>query len=159
MYNKIYSKIPFDISRPNWLSDSQRDPKKIWLDKNENTNVIFYKFNLRTQGTFTIWTATDFVKLTGKFDPTGYKKEYLDSAQVHKWKAWGTMFNSKPQSVFTYGFEIAEENFKKAHVNLYTLSNYQNLLNLAVAKKYITEEEQATLKEWNTAPESWGIEV
>jgi hypothetical protein len=75
------------------------------LEKNENTNVIFYKFNLRTQGTFTIWTATDFVKLTDKFDPTGYKKEYLDSAQVHKWKAWGTMFNSKPQSVFTYGFE------------------------------------------------------
>ena len=75
------------------------------FDKNENTNVIFYKFNLRTQGTFTIWTATDFVKLTGKFDPTGYKKQYLDSAQVHTWKSWGTMFTSKPQSVFTYGFE------------------------------------------------------
>ena len=62
-------------------------------------------------------------------------------------------------AIFTYGFEIAEENFKKAHVNLYTLSNYQNLLNLAVAKNYITEEEQVTLKEWSTAPESWGIEV
>jgi orotate phosphoribosyltransferase len=62
-------------------------------------------------------------------------------------------------AIFTYGFEIAEENFKNAHVNLYTLSNYQNLLNLAVAKNYITEEEQVTLKEWSKAPESWGIEV
>ncbi len=62
-------------------------------------------------------------------------------------------------AIFTYGFDIAEENFKNAHVDLYTLSNYQNLLNLAVAKKYITEQEQTTLKEWSLAPESWGIEV
>ena len=62
-------------------------------------------------------------------------------------------------AIFTYGFEVAEENFKNANVDLYTLSNYQNLLNLAVAKNYITEEEQSTLVEWSNAPESWGIEV
>jgi len=62
-------------------------------------------------------------------------------------------------AIFTYGFEISEENFKKAHVDLYTLSNYQNLLNLAVAKKYITENEQSALQEWSVAPDSWGIEV
>ena len=62
-------------------------------------------------------------------------------------------------AIFTYGFDIAEENFKNAKVDLYTLSNYQNLLNLAVAKKYITEEEQTALKEWSVAPDSWGIEV
>jgi len=62
-------------------------------------------------------------------------------------------------AIFTYGFDISEENFKKAHLDLYTLSNYQNLLNLAVAKKYITESEQEALKEWSVAPDSWGIEV
>jgi orotate phosphoribosyltransferase len=62
-------------------------------------------------------------------------------------------------AIFTYGFEVAEENFKNANVDLYTLSNYQNLLNLAVAKNYITEEEQSTLVEWSNSPESWGIEV
>jgi orotate phosphoribosyltransferase len=62
-------------------------------------------------------------------------------------------------AIFTYAFAISEESFKKAHVDLYTLSNYPNLLNLAVAKKYITEEEQITLQEWSVAPESWGIEV
>ena len=62
-------------------------------------------------------------------------------------------------AIFTYGFDVAEQNFKNAHVDLFTLSNYENLLNFAVAKKYITESEQAILKEWNTAPESWGIEV
>jgi len=62
-------------------------------------------------------------------------------------------------AIFTYGFAVAEENFKHANVDLHTLSNYQHLLDFAVAKKYITESEQITLKEWNTAPESWGTEL
>lgn len=60
-------------------------------------------------------------------------------------------------AIFTYGFNVAEENFKKAQVDLFTLSNYQNLLKLAVAKKYITEEEELTLKEWNSSPSTWEI--
>ena len=62
-------------------------------------------------------------------------------------------------AIFTYGFAIADENFKKAHVDLYTLSSYQNLLTLAVNKNYINENEQAILKEWNADPASWGVEV
>ena len=62
-------------------------------------------------------------------------------------------------AIFTYGLDVAEENFKKAHLDLYTLSNYENLLNLAVNKKYITEKEQVTLKEWNSSPSTWGVEV
>ena len=62
-------------------------------------------------------------------------------------------------AVFTYGFDIAQENFKNANVDLFTLSNYENLLNLAVAKRYITEEEEQTLREWNLSPSTWGIAV
>ncbi len=62
-------------------------------------------------------------------------------------------------AIFTYGFDIAEENFKNENVDLFTLSNYQNLLDLAVAKRYITEEEEQTLREWNLSPSTWGIEV
>jgi orotate phosphoribosyltransferase len=50
-------------------------------------------------------------------------------------------------AIFTsYGF--AEQNFKNANIDLYTLSNYQNLLNLAVAKVTLLKEEQ-TLREWS----------
>ncbi len=62
-------------------------------------------------------------------------------------------------AIFTYGFEVAETNFKHANIDLFTLSNYKNLLNLAVNKKYITEEEQETLLEWNGSPSTWGSEV
>jgi orotate phosphoribosyltransferase len=62
-------------------------------------------------------------------------------------------------AIFTYGFDVAQENFKNANVDLFTLSNYQNLLNLAVAKRYITEEEEQTLREWNLSPSTWGMVV
>jgi orotate phosphoribosyltransferase len=58
-------------------------------------------------------------------------------------------------AIFTYGFDISVENFKKANVNLHTLGNYETLLDLAVTKKYITEEEQETLKEWSKSPSTW----
>ena len=61
-------------------------------------------------------------------------------------------------AIFSYGFDIASENFKKADVDLFTLSNYENLLTLAVAKKYITEEEEKTLQEWRVSPSTWGTE-
>jgi hypothetical protein len=75
------------------------------LDKNENTNVVFYRFNFRTQAVLMVWTATDFVKLTNPFDPTGYTGYRLDSGQVHSWKSYGSDFTSKPQSRFTWAFE------------------------------------------------------
>lgn len=61
-------------------------------------------------------------------------------------------------AIFTYGFDVATENFKKANVDLLTLSNYENLLDLAVAKKYITEEEQETLQVWSKSPSTWNVE-
>ena len=62
-------------------------------------------------------------------------------------------------AIFTYGFDVAQENFKNANVDLFTLSNYQNLLNLAVAKRYITEEEELTLREWNLNPSIWSAKI
>jgi len=62
-------------------------------------------------------------------------------------------------AIFTYGFEKATENFKNANVNLHTLSNYENLLELAVAKNYINEKEYETLQEWSKNPAEWGLET
>jgi len=60
-------------------------------------------------------------------------------------------------AIFTYGFAVAEENFKKAHVELYTLGNYENLLRLAVHKQYINEEELMTLEDWRISPSTWSV--
>ena len=60
-------------------------------------------------------------------------------------------------AIFTYGFAIAEENFKKANVDLFTLGNYEHLLHLAVHKQYISEEELKTLQEWRVSPSTWSV--
>lgn len=61
-------------------------------------------------------------------------------------------------AIFSYGFQVAEENFKNANLELYTLSNYENLLHLAVSKNYINEEELQTLQEWRLNPSEWNVE-
>ena len=55
-------------------------------------------------------------------------------------------------ALFTYGFPLAEENFKEAGVKLVTLSNYNAMIEAALATGYIKESDVDTLKEWSTAP-------
>ena len=62
-------------------------------------------------------------------------------------------------AIFSYGFDLAKENFSSANVQLNTLGNYETLLNLATDKNYITEEEQLALQEWRTNPSAWGVAV
>ncbi|WP_456436991.1 orotate phosphoribosyltransferase [Psychroserpens sp.] len=58
-------------------------------------------------------------------------------------------------AIFSYGFEVASDNFEKAQVELYTLSNYENLLEQALDTKYITSKEQDILALWNDNPSEW----
>ena len=58
-------------------------------------------------------------------------------------------------AIFSYGFDIATENFKEKNVSLTTLSNYENLLVQALDSSYITEKELTTLNEWRANPSEW----
>ena len=58
-------------------------------------------------------------------------------------------------AIFSYGFNIATENFKNDEVELTTLSNYEHLLEQALDSKYITSEELRTLEDWRIAPSEW----
>ena len=58
-------------------------------------------------------------------------------------------------AIFSYGFDIATENFKEKNVNLKTLSNYENLLEQALDSNYISEKELLTLQEWRANPSEW----
>lgn len=62
-------------------------------------------------------------------------------------------------AIFTYGFDEATSNFKKAKCRLQTLTNYTALINTAVKKEYIDEKDLKSLKEWRTNPSSWGESV
>jgi orotate phosphoribosyltransferase len=58
-------------------------------------------------------------------------------------------------AIFTYGFTTAEENFKKAGVSLYSLSNYDSLVSEAGKKGIINGTNLESLKNWRKDPASW----
>lgn len=62
-------------------------------------------------------------------------------------------------AIFTYGFDISVEKIAAANLDVFTLSNYNVLLQEAVSKKYITEEELITLEDWRKSPSEWNVEV
>jgi len=59
-------------------------------------------------------------------------------------------------SIFTYGLQIAEDNFTAANCPLISLCNYDVLIETAVAKGYVNESDTAVLKSWRTNPEAFG---
>lgn len=76
-----------------------------WTGKlSDYETSLDYKVTLRNQDVFTVSAITDYVRLLQPFDPTNTGQEKLGAGAIHRWKSWGANFNSKPQSVFRYGF-------------------------------------------------------
>jgi len=61
-------------------------------------------------------------------------------------------------AIFTYGFPVAEQKFKKAKVKLTTLCNYEAVLSEALATNYISADDIETLQEWRQNPSIWKSE-
>lgn len=58
-------------------------------------------------------------------------------------------------AIFSYGFDVAEENFAKAKCELKTLTNYHTLIDIAADTNYIEADEIQTLEKWRMAPSKW----
>lgn len=58
-------------------------------------------------------------------------------------------------AIFTYGFEVSKENFKTNNVSLFTLSNYESLLEQALDTNFINQTEATILSNWNSNPSEW----
>jgi len=58
-------------------------------------------------------------------------------------------------SIFTYGFEIADDAFKAAGIPYQSLTNYQALIDLALEKGIVSAEQQNTLLNWRSDPAGW----
>lgn len=58
-------------------------------------------------------------------------------------------------SIFSYGFDTASENFKKAACPFYSLCNYEILLKQALDTGYIKEGDLEMLQDWRKDPANW----
>ncbi|WP_373515762.1 orotate phosphoribosyltransferase [Persicitalea sp.] len=59
-------------------------------------------------------------------------------------------------AIFTYGFETAALNFADKSVDLAVLSDYNHLIEVALAEGHIRQDEVETLANWRKSPEIWG---
>ena len=58
-------------------------------------------------------------------------------------------------AIFTYGFEQSEKNFKEENIKLVCLSDFNHLIQEAVAKKYLNEAQLIYVKSWRLDPANW----
>lgn len=59
-------------------------------------------------------------------------------------------------AIFTYGLEKGNKLLAEADTKLVTLTNYDELIEVALTKNYVSKEDMQTLKEWKQNPETWG---
>jgi orotate phosphoribosyltransferase len=58
-------------------------------------------------------------------------------------------------AIFTYGFDIAEQNFKDSGCKLITLGDYNSMISTALESNYISEKDVESLTEWRKNPSEW----
>ncbi len=59
-------------------------------------------------------------------------------------------------SIFTYGFDVAEEQFDKARCPHYSLCDYNTLIEVAIQGGFVSNSDLETLQAWRKNPASWG---
>lgn len=60
-------------------------------------------------------------------------------------------------SIFTYGFQTSYDSFKAAGCPVYSLSNYDTLVKIAIETGYIKEDALETLIKWRENPVDWEL--
>ena len=58
-------------------------------------------------------------------------------------------------AIFTYGFDVAAENYKAADCPYITLTDYDHLIDQALKLDYINETDVESLKKWRNSPGTW----
>lgn len=58
-------------------------------------------------------------------------------------------------SIFTYGFTVADKAFEEAKVPYRSLTNYANLISLAVEKGQVSADTEQLLLSWRNDPANW----
>jgi orotate phosphoribosyltransferase len=62
-------------------------------------------------------------------------------------------------SIFDYGFDTARSVFENEKCPFFSLSNYDILLERALANKYVSKKDEDLLRSWKSNPEAWGASL
>lgn len=59
-------------------------------------------------------------------------------------------------AIFTYGFDVAREQFDKAGIPLSVLTDYETLMKQALKSGHVTDSQIELLRSWRDNPAEWG---
>ncbi|MGB4773597.1 MAG: orotate phosphoribosyltransferase, partial [Daejeonella sp.] len=62
-------------------------------------------------------------------------------------------------SIFSYGFDIANKNFKSANCRYATLCDYNALIEYAANNNFISTDDLLLLRKWRENPAEWGKSI
>ncbi len=60
-------------------------------------------------------------------------------------------------AIFTYGFPEAKARFEAEQIPFFTLSDYHTLLQIALERGFINEEQFQLLEQWQYSPQTWSV--
>lgn len=118
--------MPYSYCRPKPKAHGMKNQLEGRLDKNDK--VVLIEDLISTGGSSL--KVVDFLR------ENGYQVEGLIS-------------------IFTYSFEIANDNFKQANCKHYSLGGYNDLLKQAISEGIITENNLPALDAWRKDPVNW----
>lgn len=58
-------------------------------------------------------------------------------------------------TIFTYNFEVSKNNFDNVGVPVYSLTDYQTLIEVAVEHGFVKESDVDLLNQWRKTPDTW----
>lgn len=58
-------------------------------------------------------------------------------------------------TIFTYDFDVARKSLEDLNVPVYSLTDYQTLIDVAVENGFVKESDVALLNQWRKTPETW----
>ncbi len=58
-------------------------------------------------------------------------------------------------SIYTHGFKASVEAFANAQCKIFTLTNFNTLLDVALQNNYVSSQDKDILLEWNKDPQNW----
>ncbi len=121
-----YLGLPFIYVRPEAKAHGRQNQIEGKLEANQNVVVI-----------------EDLIS-TGKSSLNA-----VDALRAHDANIKGML------AIFSYGFDVADQNFAKKNIELHTLSSYDYLIEQAAETGHIKEAQLNTLKDWKKNPSAW----
>ena len=78
-----------------------------------------------------------------------YKRQAINALRDESFNVSGML------SIFSYNFDFANQRFQNENIPIYSLADYNTLVEMILSEGSTSEDEAARLIDWRKDPENW----